>query len=331
MSTSKILITGASGFVGSFLVEEALNRGLEVHAGVRSTSSKKYLTDPRIHFFNNDFSNLKQLEDDIAHHQFDYVIHNAGVVGAPKAETYFQVNTGYTKDFGDIIQQTSPTLKKFTYISSIAAYGPADDLDSKILKNESNPNPLTNYGRSKLASEKYLKNDSALPYIIVRPTAVFGPRERDLFQVFQGIKRGLAIQPGFEEQQLTFIYIKDLTRVILDATLSDKKRKEYFISDGNTYSLKNFNTNIAEALNKNILSLRIPIWFLKVIGYISQVYTSVTSRSAALNLEKVQELKARNWRCDISPLKEDYSFEPQYPLATAVKETAEWYKNNNWL
>ena len=127
----KILITGASGFVGSFLVEEALKRGLEVYAGVRSTSSRKYLQDKRIHIFELDFGNLSDLRDRLQQVNFDFVIHNAGVVTVNDKQDFFKYNTELTTNFARILQEVQPDLKKFTYISSAAAYGPAPQCQTK--------------------------------------------------------------------------------------------------------------------------------------------------------------------------------------------------------
>jgi dihydroflavonol-4-reductase len=171
----KILITGASGFVGSFLVAEALERGLEVHAGVRKTSSRKYLQDDRIHFFEVNFTDIEGMAQRMKAQQFDYIIHNAGIVGAPKREDYFRVNCEYTKNFVQAIEQADLELKKFTYTSSLAAYGPASNEDlNDFVKETDIPKPITAYGESKLKAEQFLKKQDDLP-------CIWAARDRYLF------------------------------------------------------------------------------------------------------------------------------------------------------
>lgn len=177
----KILITGASGFVGSFLVEEALDRGLEVYAGIRKTSSKEFLTDRRINFFIMDFSDETALEEQLEATKFDYVIHCAGVTKADSKQGFFKYNFELTKTFVETLQVVQPNLKKFIYISSLASYGPADNHPGEMVLESDTPHPIDTYGESKLATEQWLQALPEFPYIIFRPTAIYGPREQEIF------------------------------------------------------------------------------------------------------------------------------------------------------
>lgn len=327
----KILITGASGFVGSFLVEEALKRNLEVYAGIRKTSSRAYLQNPKIKFFEVDFPNVTAMTERLKEGQFDYIIHNAGIVAAGKKEDYFRVNTEYTKLFVEAIQNAK-IPEKFLYMSSIAAYGPASSSDkTDFLKNEDTPSPITTYGRSKLQSETYLKSLPAFPYIIVRPTVVYGPREKDLFTFFQMVNRHFQPKIGFPTQHLTFIFVKDLARVILDATLSKQSKKCYFIADGNYHTAQDLGRFTRQALGKKALKLTVPTPLAKIVARISESFGAMGGRYPTFNMEKVAELTAQNWKCDIEPLRQDYSFQPEYDLENGLKETIRWYKENDWL
>jgi len=301
----KILITGASGFVGSFLVEEALKRGLAVYAGVRSTSSRKYLQDKRINIFELDFGNLSDLRDRLQQVNFDYVVHNAGVVTVNDKQDFFKYNTELTTNFAEILQEVQPDLKKFTYISSAAAYGPADNQVGDFVKESDTPQPIDTYGQSKLKAENWLKNQTNFPYLIFRPTGVYGPRETEIFTFFKAFNQGLEGHIGRSPQKMAFIYVKDLAKVVLDGTLSKKVQKGYFVSDGNSYPTQDLGKYAAKILNKKP--------FL------------------TLNLEKVKTLKAKNWQVDIAPLQNDFNFAPAYDLNKGLAETLIWYKENNWL
>ena len=201
---NKILITGASGFVGSWLVEEALNHDIAVYAGIRSTSSKQWLQDDRIQFVELNFSNQESLEEVIGEYQFDYIIHNAGLTKSLKASDLFKVNVDYSVNLAKASLKNK-CLKKFSFMSSLAAYGTADYQDDGVVSNNSTPTPITSYGKSKLRAEEELLNINELPLLIFRPTGIFGPREGDFLNLFQTINKGLALQVGFTEQQLSVV------------------------------------------------------------------------------------------------------------------------------
>ena len=204
----KVLITGASGFVGGFLVEEALNRGFEVYAAIRKSSSKKYLSDPRIKFVYPNFEDVPAMSKIIDELSIDYFIHNAGITKTPDRAQYFKVNAEYLQNIIEALKFSNHKIKKLTFVSSLAAYGPAEYTSDGIVRDSGEPHPVTNYGRSKLKGEEYLKAQNEVPYTIIRPTAVYGPREKDLFTVYQLINKGLNLSVGLRDQQLTFYLCK---------------------------------------------------------------------------------------------------------------------------
>lgn len=327
---SRILITGASGFVGSFLVEECLKRDLEVFAGIRGTSSKSWLTDPAINFLELDLSDKDHLKGVVKDYQFDYVIHNAGLTKARSASELFRVNADFSEYLGQASMESSK-LKKFTFISSLAAYGTADYQKEGVVSIHSEPYPITSYGKSKLRAEHQLKSIPDLPYMIFRPTGIFGPRETDFLNVFSSINKGLALQIGFTEQQLSLVYVKDLARVIVDGTLSSYVRKEYFVSDGHIYKGSYFNQLIARSLNKNPFTIKVPLPIVTAIATLTDIGSKLSGRPNIISRDKLPEIKSRNMDCDISNLVTDLSYIPQYTLEEAINETAQWYIENNWL
>jgi len=327
---SNILITGSSGFVGSFLVEEALRReNLIVYAGIRKTSSKKYLQDSRIKFVTLDFKDLTDLVSKLSEVSFDYIIHNAGVVRALKEETFFEVNAENTKRFLTAIKKVNPNTKVIL-TSSLAVNGPADLIPEDQLSPYTEVNPVTIYGKSKKKAEAYVAS-SGLPYLIFRPTAVYGPRDQDIHLLFKSVQKGIAPLIGSKPQKLSFIYVKDLVRVIIDGTLSKHQNKIYLVSDGAVYEGSRFHKLVAQVMGKKPIFPRVPIPLVYVAAAFSELKSRISKRADTLNLDKVYELKGRNYACDISDLKKDYNFAPQYSTIEAIKETAEWYKEHNWL
>ncbi|MEQ9423700.1 MAG: SDR family NAD(P)-dependent oxidoreductase [Cyclobacteriaceae bacterium] len=332
----KILITGASGFIGGFIVEKAISRGYEVFAVVRKSSSKQFLQNPTIKFLELSLydkgkltSELKALKDD--HGLFDYVIHNAGITKANKRQQFFDVNTQITNNLADAVKETELVDKKFIFISSLAAAGPGNEDNLKPIAIDQNPHPVTAYGESKLAAEEYLKTLQGLPYLILRPTAVFGPRDTELLSLFQVVNKGFELYIGTDEQNLSFIYVEDLTEAVLTAMESPQVNKTYYISDGKRYLIKEYVAQIKAALSKRTLKFKVPVGLVAVAAFLLEKLLGVIGKVPALNSEKMAELTSKNWVCDMEPFFNDINFTPKYDLQTAVAETAEWYKKNNWI
>jgi len=329
----KVLITGASGFVGSWLVKEALNRGWDTYAGIRSTSSRALLQDKRINEVIIDFSDDTHMRKVLSEHDYDFIIHNAGVTRAQQDSTYFKVNSEYSKNFAQLaIDVLGDRLRKFVFISSIEAFGSADGTPDDVVDHNITPKPRTTYGLSKLRAEKELKTIKDLPLIILRPTAVFGPAEKDFFAFWKTIKT-YRVTPtiGNKDIKYTFVYVKDLVRVVMDAADSDIQQKAYFVSDGRIHKMGHFLSHIAKSLKKKTLSFTIPYLVIDTAVSITSLFDKVTGQKSLLNAEQVAKAKAQNWDCDISDLVTDLNFSPKYTLEEGVKETTDWYLEQGWI
>ena len=183
----KILITGASGFIGSFIVEEALKRGFETWAAVRGSSKRDFLQDERIHFIELNLSNQTQLEEQLKEHSFDYVVHAAGVTKCLNTSDFYRINTEGTKNLVRALINLKMPLKRFVYLSSLSVYGAIHEQQPYVeIKETDTPRPNTEYGKSKLEAEQWLE-ELDFPYVILRPTGVYGPRERDYFLMAKSI------------------------------------------------------------------------------------------------------------------------------------------------
>jgi len=332
----RILIAGSSGFIGGFLIQEALGLNFEVYAGIRSTSSKIYLQDGRINFLTMDLSNPQRLQSQLVElkkekGKFDYIVHNAGTTKAKDDQEYYLVNCQYTKNFVEALQEAGMVPEKFIYISSLAAYGPGNETDFEPIKNKHTPHPVTAYGRSKLESEIYLASLTNFPFIILRPTVVYGPRDKDLLMVFKMINNHFEVFLGSSEQRLTFIYVKDLARAVFSAIRSRIINQGYFVTDGNEYRIKTFTHLIKRNLGKRTLSLRLPIPLVKSAAFLMEKIYRVRGETPAFNLEKVSELKALNWTCETQPFNSDMKFKAHYNLDKGVSETIDWYKQEKWI
>jgi len=331
-----VLITGASGFIGSFLVEQGLKRNFQVYAGIRKTSSKQYLQDPSIRFLEFDFSSPERLvqllekckADGI---RFRYIIHNAGLTKAQNKEAYFNVNFLNTKNFIEALVATGMVPEKFIFISSLAAYGPGNPVTMKPVLLSDTPNPIELYGKSKLAAEEWLTTQTQFPWIIIRPTGVYGPREKDYYVFFQTINRGMEAYIGSTDQVLTFIYVRDLVRVIFDALVSPVVRKAYFVTDGREYTALEFSQITKKHLNKKTIRIVVPSGFVRQLARGMEGVYRIWGGMPTLNTDKFNVLNSTNWRCEVEPLQKDFNFEAEYDLDRGVEETVSWYKKEKWL
>lgn len=333
----KILITGASGFIGSFLVEGGLEQGMQVWAGIRRTSSRKYLTDPRIRFAELDFTDSERLESQLAAHKrehggWDYIIHCAGVTKCLHPADFEIGNYWATRNFIETLQRLNMTPERFVFISSLSVFGAIRERDYSDIRNEDTPRPNTAYGISKLHTEEYLQSLKDFPYVIFRPTGVYGPRERDYFLMAQSISRHVDFAAGFRRQDITFVYVTDLVQAVYLALQKQVVRRSYFVSDGKVYSSRTFSSLIRKELgNPWMIRFVCPLVLLKLISFIAENVARLRRKPSTLNCDKYKIMKQRNWRCDITPSIEELGYHPQYPLERGVKEIIAWYKKEGWL
>lgn len=327
----KILITGASGFIGSFLVERALAEGMETWAAVRATSSRRYLQDERIHFIELNMDDEKQLyvqlETHLKEHDnkpFDYVIHAAGATKCRKAEDFFTINAEGTAHLALALQLTGALRAggRFVFISSLSVMGPAHEKDYQPITEKDLPVPNTAYGASKLQAESFLADVKDLNYIVLRPTGVYGPRERDYAMMADSIKRHVDFAVGYRPQVLTFIYVADLVDAAFLALTHGTRGRKYFLTDGKEYTSRTFSDLIQMQLGvKRVLHIVAPLWVLKAVSWIAEKMAMLTGTTSTLNTDKYRIMRQRNWRCDISAAREEFGYNPQWPLVRGVKAT----------
>lgn len=367
---TKILITGASGFIGSFLCEEALKKQWSVWAGVRSTSSRKWLQNEWLQFQTLDMANRDVLHSQLAsfkenHGKWDIVIHAAGATKCLNPEDFDTNNYDCTVNLVEELKELNMIPKMFVYMSSLSVLGPIKE-EKKIqtknmnsasdgdedpsaqseptlyapLKSTDDPQPNTAYANSKCKSENYLKClGYEFPYMIFRPTGVYGPRERDYFLQFKSIKNHVDFSVGFKPQELTFVYVEDLVGAIysaigkvLDGEIDKLNHKIYHVSDGKVYSSRMFSDYIQRELGaRHVLHLKAPLFVLKMVCAVSEWFAGLRGKVSTLNKDKYKIMSQRNWNCDIEPMLTELEYTPQWDLERGVKETVAWYKSHGWL
>jgi len=324
----RVLITGASGFIGYHLIKEALANNLEVYAAVRKSSKTDHLKDLDIKYTYPDFTDPDALKKEIVENAYTYIIHAAGVTTARSQKEYDDINAGYTHNLASAASEIAP-LKKFVLIASLAGLGPLNNLNGVIVE-DTPPHPVTAYGRSKLLAEETLRKFSSLNYTILRPTGVYGPRDRDIFIFFQQVARGIEPYIGRADQNFSFLYVTDLAKAAIKA-LSHGDGETFNLSDGKSYDRYQLAKHIKQVLNRKTVKFHLPVNFVKSIAYLSEKYCSLSNKAATLNVEKLNELMAVNWFCDIEKARTGLGFHPEYDLQAGVAETVKWYKSNKWL
>lgn len=330
----KILITGASGFIGSFIVEEALKKGFDTWAAVRKSSSKEYLKDERINFIELNLSSKAKLIEQLRGHDFDYVVHAAGVTKCLNKQDFHRINTEGTKNLLDAILELQMPLKRFVFVSSLSIFGAIKEQQPyDEIRETDTPRPNTEYGRSKLAAEKYLESlGSRVPYIILRPTGVYGPREKDYFMMAKSIKQHSDFAVGYKRQDITFVYVSDVVQAIFLALDKGNNGRKYFLSDGEVYQSTTFSDLIHEELGRPWwIRITAPVWVLRIITFFGEYIGRMTGKVTALNNDKFNILRQRNWRCDIQPAINELGYKPTVKLAEGVSRSIKWYKEQGWL
>ncbi|WP_347156850.1 NAD-dependent epimerase/dehydratase family protein [Pontibacter chitinilyticus] len=327
----KVLITGASGFVGYHLVEAALQAGLEVHAAVRPSSEVAQLAPFPVKYVYPDFSDVAELQKLLQEHEYQYIIHTAGVTKAKTALAYVTVNAGYTKNLALAAVAVQPRLKKFVFISSLAALGPIAYTDTAPIQEDSRAQPVTDYGRSKLLAEEYLTEIPELPLVVLRPTAVYGPREKDIFLLLKTLNSGLDPYIGSKMQRLSFVYVKDLAKVAVQALTTVESQGSYNVSDGNSYDRYALADITKRLLDKKAIRVHVPLSLVKMLAKVMEAAYARSAVAPVLNKNKLHELTAENWNCSIERLRQDLGYTPEYDLEKGLAQTLQWYKENKWL
>jgi dihydroflavonol-4-reductase len=325
----KILVTGANGFIGSHLCEALLAQGYQVRCMVRRSSDLKFIRDLPVEWSYADVRDTDSLRQ--ACRGVTAVCHCAALTRAVDEETFFRVNTRGAEALARVCTEENPGLERFLFLSSQAAAGPSSSPDDYVDESRS-PRPITWYGKSKWAAEQALQAMTGrLPLTIVRPSAVFGPRDRDFLSYFELVKRGLNLQIGRREREVSLIYVRDLVRAILLALESDVAPGQTYFACGPAVSYSDLSAAIARALGKKPVRLALPEAVLAPIGAWARIQARLTGKPALLNDQRVLDLRQPYWLCSGEKARRELGFAATCDLDTAVQETASWYLANGWL
>jgi nucleoside-diphosphate-sugar epimerase len=323
------LITGANGFIGSRLCRVFIDRGFEVFAGVRKTSKLSLIDGLDVTCRYADLADRAALRDMVA--GVDYIVHNAGVVKVRQPEQFIETNERGTRNFFEAVLAANQEVRKVVYISSLAAAGPSTP-DRKRTEADP-PNPITVYGRSKLAGEKVaLSYSDQFPVVAVRPSGVYGPGDKEVLAFFQTVKRGLKPILGNTDRKLQMVHVDDLCRaVFLATTVEVASGSVYFVCEQSSYTFRELIGHIRTAVESSIsIPIVLPAPVFRMIAAVSEFTCKAVGATPMLTREKAGELLAW-WEVDTSRAKAELGFESEIPFAEGARQTAAWYVREGWL
>lgn len=325
----KVLIVGAGGFIGGFIARESLSRGYETWCGVRESTSRRYLTDPALKFITLDYDEPEKLRQELEGHKWDYIVYNLGATKCVNFSDFNHINFTYLRNFCEALRETDTVPGRFIYMSSLSALGPGDEKTYAPLTGNMIPQPNTRYGLSKIKAETYLQTlPASFPWIILRPTGVYGPHEQDYLMMIKSIDSHFDFGVGFRRQMLTFIYVEDLARAIFDALEKAPLHKKYIISEPQAYSQSEFRRIVAKELGRwPVIPVRLPLWALKIACKVSEKYGAAKMQAVTLNSDKYNIMAQRNWNCDTSDAEKDFGFRAQIGLEEGIRRTVRAYRD----
>lgn len=327
-----ILIIGAGGFIGGFIAAEALRRGYDVWAGVRESTSRRYLDDPRLHFAVFDYDDPEAVRATLhdcapAAGRWDYIIWNLGATKCARFSDFNLINFMYPRTFVELLRSEDMVPERFLYMSSLSAVGPADERGYTPITSATVPDPNTRYGLSKIKTETYLETLPDFPWIIFRPTGVYGPHEQDYLMMVKSIDSGWDFGVGYRRQLLTFIYVEDLVTAMFQALESPATlRRKYIISEDRAYTQAEFRRLVARLLGRKlVVPVRLPLWAVYAASAVAEEIGRARLKASTLNRDKYKIMKQRNWSCDISDARRDFGFTPRFSLEEGMRRTVEAY------
>ena len=328
-------VTGGTGFIGSHLVEELLSRGYgEVRCLVRS--EKKWLEGLRVVDVRGELSDVERLWEALG--GVDYVYHVGGVTRARGWEAFEQANVKATLNLLGAVKMAAPDAKKVLVTSSLAAVGACD---GGVATEETPLRPISDYGRSKAAMEEALADrhemrtsfQDEIPIVVVRPPAVYGPRERDIYEVFKTAQRGIfPILGSGSEPDLSLVHVRDLVRGMVDAAEADVTAGEtYFLGSERFYAWNEIKAATMQALGRRVLTIPVPGALVGPVGAAAEFWGTLTGQYPPLNREKAREIRHACKMCSVDKARRDFGYRQEVPLEQGIQETIDWYRQEGWL
>ncbi|OGU30532.1 MAG: hypothetical protein A2X67_00715 [Ignavibacteria bacterium GWA2_55_11] len=323
-----ILVTGATGFIGSHLVEKLLADGLRVRCIVRpGRTVGTWIDGLPLDVVEADLTASTSL--DAAFENVDTVIHVAGVTKAKRERDYMHGNVDATSSLLRAAGRAG--VRRFTFISSQTVAGPSPD--GRPLTEDDPCRPLTAYARSKRECELMcLDAATSIPMTIIRPSAVYGPRDRDTLEMFRWVRYGIRPVIGSADKTLSLVHVRDLVEGIFAATFDNRGAgRLYFVADSEPYRFDNIIEALSRVMNKQPVAIHFPSGLLFTVAAIVQGVSFFGTRPAVLSIDKARDMIQSHWVCNPNRIAQEIGFRSILRVSEGFQETYDWYRANRWL
>lgn len=325
----RAVVTGGAGFIGSHLIEALVARGDNVVCVERPGASRHWLEGLGITYDDAGLDDVRSLAATFA--GADVVFHLGGLTEARAPADYYAVNTEGTARVFQAAAAHSGRAPRVILMSSLAALGPCRNGDR--LSPDTVPYPISHYGHSKLLAEAVAHAFAdRVPATILRPTSVYGPRERGVLKLFRLVRRGVALTVGSWQREVSLVYVADVVQALIRAAESDRAvHRTYCIAHPDPITWGEFAQAVGRALARQPLLVSVPTSVAWAIAAAAEGFARLRGAAAILNRERLRELVQERWVCDPSRAARELGFAPQYALGRGVGETARWYREARWL
>jgi nucleoside-diphosphate-sugar epimerase len=324
----KVLVTGATGFVGSHLAEALIKQGDEVFCLVRKQSNLRWLSNLKVNYIYGEMADKDSLIEAVKGKDIIYNV--AGTIKAPNRTEYEKGNYISAKNLIEATFQHNRNLSRFIHISSLAVVGPC--AENICHTEDAKPCPITDYGQTKLKGElEVTKYKDFMPITIIRPPVVYGPRDTGLYFYFQAVSMG--VKPVFSKtKQVSLVHIDDLIRGIISAAVNPKaKGGTYFITNEKTIKTNYLATLTEKVIGQKAKTLYLSDRFLATAASLCELLSIFSSETPIFNRQKARELTQMLWGCSGEKAHRDLGFKALIPLEEGFRKTALWYKENGWI
>ncbi|HEU4333912.1 MAG TPA: NAD-dependent epimerase/dehydratase family protein [Candidatus Eisenbacteria bacterium] len=328
MSGPLAVVTGASGFVGSHVVDELLRRGARVRCLLRSSSSRRWLEGKPVELVFVSLDDAPALEAAVA--GATWIVHAAGLTSARSAAEFHAVNVGGTERMLRAALAAGPELRRFLYVSSLAAAGPSRD--GMPVTEAHPPRPVSAYGESKLRGEELVHQlRDRLPVCSVRPPAVYGPRDEATLKVFRALR--WHVRPELRAHgRFSMIYVEDLARAIALVLEDERALGEiFFASEPDVCDYERLGVEAQAAMGSWAVPLRLPGWLLTAGAMAGEAWGAITRTPPFLSRAKLQEIGAGDWICSSAKIRSRLGWAPSVPMEEGLKRSVAWYREAGWV
>lgn len=325
----RVLLTGANGFVGSHVLEALLQEGHQVRILIRATSDTSFIEPllPDLDVRRGDLREAPSLRAVVEGAQA--VIHCAALTAAVRRRDFYTVNAAGTRRLVEACN-TAGGVERFLLVSSQAVSGPGTP--ERPAREEASPRPVSDYGRSKLLAERYVRRLCRAPWTILRPTAIYGPRDSDFLLLFRSARAGVLPLVNGGRQPLNVAYVRDVARAVAAALGAPAARgRIYHVAHPQVVTQAELGTAVANAVSTRPARLFVPHVLLYPLCLLKDAAALVSGRPSPLNTRRIPEYAAPGWVCTTERAADELGFTAEVGLQEGARRTAAWYRENGWL